>query len=70
MFNQYGSVLCILCGSPMRLATIESGEAGTSMETFECRHNPCIRSVHRELAMMQSYIGSEDAMIGPPSRTR
>jgi len=67
MFNQYGSVLCILCGSSMRLA-IKPGEAGTSMETFECRHNP--RSVHRELAMMQSCIGSEDAMIGPPSRTR
>jgi len=34
MFNQYGSVLCILCGSSMRLA-IEPGEAGTGMETFE-----------------------------------
>jgi hypothetical protein len=44
MFNQYGSVLCILCGSSMRLATIEPGEAGTSMETFECRYAPCARS--------------------------
>jgi hypothetical protein len=34
MFNQYGSVLCILCASSMRLA-IEPGEAGTGMETFE-----------------------------------
>jgi len=34
MFNQYDSVLCILCASSMWLA-IEPGEAGTSTETFE-----------------------------------
>jgi hypothetical protein len=37
MFNQYGSVLCILCASSMRLATIEPGEAGTSTVTFQRR---------------------------------
>jgi hypothetical protein len=44
MFNQYGSVLCIWCGSSMRLATIEPSAEGTSTFTFECRYLPCARS--------------------------
>jgi hypothetical protein len=44
MFHQYGSVLCISCESSMRLATIEPGEAGTSMATFECRYAQCAMS--------------------------
>jgi hypothetical protein len=35
MLDQYGSVLCVACTSSMRLATIEPGEAGTSMVMFD-----------------------------------
>ena len=44
MLDQYGSVLCVACASSMRLATIEPGEAGTSMVMFECRYPPCAKS--------------------------
>jgi hypothetical protein len=44
MLDHYGSVLCVACASSMRLATIEPGEAGTSMVMFECRYPPCAKS--------------------------
>jgi hypothetical protein len=37
MLDQYDSVLCVAYASSMRLATIEPGEAGTSMVMCECR---------------------------------
>jgi hypothetical protein len=44
MLNQYGSVLCISCGSSMRRATIEPDQTHTSNVTFECRYLPCGQS--------------------------
>jgi hypothetical protein len=57
MFNQYGSVLCILCESSMRLATIEPGEAGTSTATFECRYPPCASS--RVMVIGKAELGQD-----------
>jgi hypothetical protein len=53
MLDQYGSVLCVACASSMRLATIEPGEAGTSMVMFECRYPPCAKSRVMVLGRLQ-----------------
>jgi hypothetical protein len=57
MFIQYGSVLCISCGSSMRLTAIEPGETGTGTVTFECRYPPCARS--RVLVIGKPQLGQD-----------
>jgi hypothetical protein len=57
MFNQYGSVMCISCGSSMRLAVIEPDEAGVSTVRFECRYLQCARS--RLLVIGQPRLAQE-----------
>jgi len=80
MLDQYGAVLCAACASSMRLATIEPGEAGTSMVMFECRYARissklvCLRMSDRTTGMVPWSISSikwrrdRSGARGPPPR--